>query len=67
MKINDSHLTYCSNIHAGEAWGEVFESLKQHAIPLKQQLSPEAPFGLGLRLSNEAAETLLTGTAYRRL
>ena len=62
MKINDYHLTYCSNIHAGEAWEEVFESLKLHAIPLKQQLSPDAPFGLGLRLSNEAAETLLTGT-----
>ncbi len=62
MKINEAHLTYCSNIHAGESWREVFESLKLHAIPLKQQLSPDAPFGLGLRLSNEAAETLLTGT-----
>ena len=62
MKINEKHLTYCSNIHAGEAWEEVFESLKRHAIPLKQQLSPDTPFGLGLRLSNEAAETLLNGT-----
>ena len=62
MKINDTHLTYCSNIHAGESWKEVFESLKQHAIPLKEQLSPSTPFGLGLRLSNEATETLLSGT-----
>ena len=55
------HLTYCTNIHPGESWKEVFESLQTHTLPLKQQLAPGKPFGIGLRLSNEAAITLLEG------
>ncbi|GAB4049363.1 metabolite traffic protein EboE [Spirosoma litoris] len=52
------HLGYCTNIHAGETWADHFASL-QKAIPeLKQRLSPDAPFGIGLRLSNIASEEL---------
>ncbi|TPE44433.1 metabolite traffic protein EboE [Pontibacter mangrovi] len=53
------HLTYCTNIHPGEGWSEVFQSLKTYLPPLKKQLSPEKPFGIGLRLSNQASEDLL--------
>ena len=53
------HLTYCTNIHPGERWTEVASTLKQQLPDLKAQLSPDAPFGVGLRLSNQAAETLL--------
>ena len=49
------HLTYCTNIHPGETWEEVFLSLKQHLPPLKRKLSPEKPLGVGLRLSNQAS------------
>ena len=59
-KNNEFHLTYCSNIHPGETWEEVFSSLEQHALQLKRELSPDDSFGLGLRLSNQAAETLLS-------
>ena len=52
-------LTYCTNIHAGESWSEVQSSLVEFALPLKQHLSPEAPFGLGLRLSAIAAAQLI--------
>lgn len=55
------HLTYCTNIHPGESWKEVFESLVTHTLPLKKQLAPSKAFGIGLRLSNEAAITLLEG------
>lgn len=55
------HLTYCSNIHPGETWGAVFENLKTYTLPLKQQLSPNAPFGVGLRLSDASARELLEG------
>lgn len=54
------HLTYCSNIHPGESWNEVRDSLDVHVPPLKRALSPDGSFGLGLRLSNRAADALLT-------
>ncbi|MGV3558145.1 metabolite traffic protein EboE [Larkinella arboricola] len=58
MKTPLGHLGYCTNIHAGEHWAEHFIAL-QEAIPaLKQKLSPDAPFGIGLRLSNIASEEL---------
>jgi hypothetical protein len=54
----DVHLTYCTNIHAGESWAEVRASLETHVPAIKAQVSPGAPFGLGLRLSAVAAEAL---------
>jgi hypothetical protein len=58
MKTPLGHLGYCTNIHPGESWSDHFAAL-QKAIPeLKKRLSPDAPFGIGLRLSNEASEEL---------
>ncbi|MEX0649268.1 MAG: metabolite traffic protein EboE [Balneolaceae bacterium] len=54
-----SHLSYCTNIHPGENWSEVFAQLKNHIPGLKHRLSPDKPFGIGLRLSAQAAEDLL--------
>ena len=54
----DVHLTYCTNIHAGESWGEVRTSLESHLPRIKATVSPDAPLGLGLRLSAIAAEAL---------
>lgn len=53
------HLTYCSNIHPAEEWKKTFLNLKQYALPLKASLSPFKPFGIGLRLSDLAAQELL--------
>lgn len=61
MELDSVHITYCTNIHSGESWEEVFANLKKYIPPLKAKLSPKAPFGLGLRLSYEASETLLQG------
>ncbi len=58
---NGTHLTYCTNIHPGENWADVFASLKQYLPEVKKQLSPDAPFGVGLRLSNLASQELLMG------
>jgi sugar phosphate isomerase/epimerase len=52
------HLTYCTNIHAGETWADVFERLKLYLPEVKAEISPDAPFGVGLRLANAASETL---------
>lgn len=62
MKLQEQlHLSYCTNIHPGESWEETLENLKKYAPPLREQLSPRQAFGLGLRLSNEASQTLLEG------
>ena len=64
---NNLHLTYCTNIHPGETWGEVAANLKQYLPPLKAHLSPDKPFGVGLRLADLAARELLTGDNLVRL
>ncbi len=61
------HLSYCSNIHPGESWDEVLNSLRLHIPPIKAQLSPKAPFGIGLRLSAVAAQDLARPSAIAEL
>ncbi len=56
---NNLHLTYCTNIHPGETWSEVENNLKQYILQLKTRLSPDRPFGIGLRLADTAARELL--------
>ncbi|MBN3927545.1 metabolite traffic protein EboE [Nostoc sp. NMS4] len=58
-KNNNFHLTYCSNIHPGESWLEVFANLEKYIPELKSRLSPTEPFGIGLRLADIAAKQLL--------
>jgi len=53
------HLTYCTNIHPAVGWEAVLGSLRAHAPELKARLSPDAPFGIGLRLSGGESRELL--------
>ncbi len=55
MQTPKGHLTYCSNIHPGEAWSEHFERLKESIPAIKKKVCPAAPFGIGLRLANSAS------------
>ncbi|QXU42893.1 metabolite traffic protein EboE [Pedobacter sp. D749] len=55
MKLTSGHLTFCTNIYAGEDWMAHFAVLKDSFPILKARLSPEAPMGIGLRLSNLAS------------
>lgn len=55
MKTAVGHLTYCTNIHPGENWGDHFAQLKKFIPAIKQQVSPDQPFGIGLRLANTAS------------
>lgn len=52
------HLTYCTNIHAGEHWAEIETALRAHILAIKAQVSPDQRMGVGLRLSAAAAEEL---------
>ena len=53
------HLTYCTNIHPGDGWDDVFANLRRYAPALKRRFSPQQPFGLGLRISAREARQLL--------
>ncbi len=55
MNTPYGHLTYCSNIHPGEKWEDHFRSLQENIPFIRQQLAPGQPFGLGLRIANEAS------------
>ena len=61
MRLNEYHLTYCTNIHPGETWTETFNNLKQYIPKIKAEVSSDAPFGIGLRLSDLASESLMEG------
>ncbi len=58
MRLGRSHLSYCTNIHPGESWDEIRGNL-EHYLPLvKRLVCPDARFGVGLRLSASAAQSL---------
>ena len=61
------HLTYCTNIHAGESWGEIFTALRKHLPGIKKRVSADAPMGVGLRLSAAAADELGSSRALEEL
>ncbi len=59
MQTSLGHLTYCTNIHAGETWEDHFKALKYSIPSVKKALSPDKPFGIGLRLSHQASLELV--------
>jgi sugar phosphate isomerase/epimerase len=61
------HLTYCTNIHPGESWPEVRDTLRLRVTAVKDRISPDRPFGVGLRLSARAAEALRDEAAFAEL
>jgi sugar phosphate isomerase/epimerase len=56
--VHPAHLTYCTNIHPGERWAEVRRNLESHVLRVKALVAPDREFGVGLRLSAEAAQSL---------
>jgi sugar phosphate isomerase/epimerase len=62
-----AHLTYCTNIHPGETLRDVETVLSTLVPDVKQRISPEAPFGVGLRLAAQATSELEAPGALDRL
>lgn len=59
MKIGDRlHLTYCSNIHAGETWAATDAALRASLPRIRALTGATGPLGIGLRLSANAASDL---------
>jgi hypothetical protein len=59
MQTSYGHLTYCTNIHAGENWPDHFKALQKNFPFIKKAISPEGRMGIGLRLSHEASLELV--------
>lgn len=51
-------LAYCTNVHRGEGWEETFAGLRDHAMRVRDRVSPGRTYVLGLRLGHRAAEEL---------
>jgi sugar phosphate isomerase/epimerase len=57
------HLTYSTLVHPGDTWDQMWTSLRTFVPKVKQQLSPDDPFGVCLRLSARSADTLVRDPA----
>ncbi|HEY7965459.1 MAG TPA: metabolite traffic protein EboE [Solirubrobacteraceae bacterium] len=60
------HLTYSTLVHPGDTWSEMWDSLRTYVPKVKERVSPDAPFGVCLRLSAASAREL-TGDEAARL
>jgi len=59
MKLRHGlHLAYCTNIHRGESWPEVFETLQRHTLGVRDRVCRGRPYAIGLRLGAAAARDL---------
>lgn len=52
------HLTYCTNIHAGEPLDDLMSSLARHLPGIKAGVAGAQSMGVGLRLGHAAAQSL---------
>lgn len=52
-------LTYCTNIHPARGMDAVRDSIERVSVPLKERISPNRPFPLGLRLADEESRELM--------
>lgn len=51
-------LTYCTNIHPGESWAEIFANVQEHVPAVRWRFAPNKVFPVGLRLSGRAAREI---------
>lgn len=61
MRVGDTHLTYCTNVHPGERLPEVLSNLERYVAEVKALASPSEPFAVGLWLAHDAALALEAG------
>jgi hypothetical protein len=52
------HLAYSTLVHPGDTWAEMRASLETYAPAVKARVSPDAAYGVSLRISASSAQTL---------
>jgi sugar phosphate isomerase/epimerase len=57
------HLAYCGNIHRGQTWPETQAALEEFTLAVRERVCPGRPYGIGLRLSDQAARDLSEASA----
>ncbi|MGH6656950.1 MAG: metabolite traffic protein EboE [Actinocrinis sp.] len=67
MNLGDrfGHLTYSTLVHPGDTWEDMRHSLETYVPQVKARFSPDAPFGVSLRLSGASATRLAGDEAER--
>lgn len=65
MNIKGTHFSYCTNIHPAETWNETFDSLKHFLPYIKGKVSPDSPFGCGLRISAQASSEIISESVFQ--
>ncbi len=59
MKLNHGlHLAYCTNIHRGENWAQTFQTLNDYTLAVRDKISPNQSYAIGLRLGDLASREL---------
>ncbi len=59
------HLTYSTLVHPADTWDQLWTSLNTYLPKVKARVSPNAPFGVCIRLSASSAELLASNRAER--
>lgn len=67
MRREPVHIGYCTNVHPGEALGDIERVLRRDVARVRDAVAPGAPFGLGLRLGNTASLALADPDTRARL
>src|SRR3954465_2563049 len=52
------HLTYSTLVHPADNWEQLWDSLQRFVPKVKARVSPNAPFGVCIRLAAPTAELL---------
>src|SRR4029079_4123344 len=60
------HLTYSTLVHPADNWEQLWDSLQTFVPKVKARVSPNAPFGVCIRLAAPTAELLTNQPAERR-
>ena len=59
------HLTYSTLVHPADDWPQLWDSLQTYLPQVKKRISPNAPFGVCIRLSHLTAAELSSSQAER--
>jgi hypothetical protein len=59
------HLSYSTLVHPGDTWEAMWSSLTTYLPQVKARVSPDAPFGVSLRLAAASARTLASSPGER--
>jgi hypothetical protein len=60
MELSATTFGYCTNVHANASLEKTRANLEKHALEVKRRVSPNEPMGIGLWLSANAAQELVS-------